>query len=419
MPSKKPSRGRRPAKPDPEIEAIARLAAVAIARDEAKARERRAQRAKPALRAKPVRRAARAARDGEGGSADPEWGRFMSPHSGNVATADEVLPPLAKAWTLTTGGRYNDGFAVADAGRIAVAAQATDVLIVEPDTGRVLHELRDVRRSEGDFACVGGRVFTPYAYDLDTGGVAGVVDLATGRLRTRRGLRGIVGGFERAGRVVVASVDADVALPGLTLDRTGYRSGVVEAGVLHGHDDRAPKRLVAIDLRSRRLRWRAPAGDGSEKALAVGEGVVLSRVGRGDAVIRARDAATGRQRWQVATRRTYWPPFAIRDGRVTYADGFALLCRRLTDGRELWRREVARAMGSPLATGGVLWCTLQQDRASAPELAALDPATGATRWSMPLRGDVSGVRLMHVGGGRLLLRLGRTLVCLRSAAAGG
>lgn len=148
--------------------------------------------------------------------------------------------------------------------------------------------------------------------------------------------------------------------------------------------------------------WRKATVPGALAGLCVAGGRLLAAerdLGNRDDVLRCLDAASGALLWRAAFpapgRLDYGEsPRAtplVHEGRVYLLGAFGdLRCLDLADGRLLWQRQLTREFGgklsqwgtcsSPLLAGGLLVVNPGAPDAS---LAALDPATGATRWTCP------------------------------------
>lgn len=137
-------------------------------------------------------------------------------------------------------------------------------------------------------------------------------------------------------------------------------------------------RLVAIDLRSGRVRWTtelvttwAPSVDANLVVVA------------GDELLTALDAATGRALWRVPVTGGCSAPPASAGGWVIAAPrGGDVLAIRATDGRVLWTRQLGSSVRvRPVVTATGVYVSLDDGR-----VAALDLTTGTPRWERRLGG---------------------------------
>ena len=151
-----------------------------------------------------------------------------------------------------------------------------------------------------------------------------------------------------------------------------------------------------------RFVWKTACFDGGLAGLSLAGGrlIVAERdlTNRND-VVRCLDADTGALLWRVvfpaAGKLDYGEsPRAtplIHDGRIYQLGAFGdMRCLALTDGALLWQRQLIREFGAKLPVWGTCSAPLLSDglliiQPGAPEasLAALDPATGETRWTAP------------------------------------
>jgi outer membrane protein assembly factor BamB len=135
-------------------------------------------------------------------------------------------------------------------------------------------------------------------------------------------------------------------------------------------------RLVALDVASGRERWSAELL--AAQRPAVGDGVLFVA---NATEIRALDAATGAQRWQLPAGPLATAP-VWRDGwLVAGTEAGEVLAVRAADGTLLWRRQVGRLSAVPTIDGDRLMLPLADGRIV---LAAL--MTGEERWSRMLGG---------------------------------
>ena len=119
------------------------------------------------------------------------------------------------------------------------------------------------------------------------------------------------------------------------------------------------------------------------------EGILLLRKGRN--LLMAIDTRTGTRLWQKAGKIQPLVP-AAQNGKVFYQDGQSLVCLRLTDGEELWRAPLPKAVSLLVA---------HEDRLlllCGPQLQAVSAETGETLWTVNAR---VGRRELFVANNRL------------------
>jgi outer membrane protein assembly factor BamB len=135
-------------------------------------------------------------------------------------------------------------------------------------------------------------------------------------------------------------------------------------------------RLLALDVVSGRERWSVELL--APHRPAVGDGMLFVATAT---EIRALDAASGAQRWQLPAGPLATAPI-WRDGwLVAGTEAGELLAVRAADGTLLWRRQVGRLSAVPTIDGDRLMLPLADGRIV---LAAL--MTGEERWSRMLGG---------------------------------
>ncbi len=185
------------------------------------------------------------------------------------------------------------------------------------------------------------------------------------------------------------------------------------------HRDGRVPRLPARLPDPARFVWKKPAMPGCLAGLSVSEGrLVLAERDFADEhdVYRCLDAGTGEVLWRIEFpargRLDYGQsPRAtpvLRDGRAWLLGAFGgLRCVRLADGHLLWERDLRRDFQAPLPTWG--WSStpllvddlLVVNPGSKPAaLAALDAATGRTRWTTPGRPAAYAALVSAAPGGR-------------------
>ena len=142
-------------------------------------------------------------------------------------------------------------------------------------------------------------------------------------------------------------------------------------------------KLVAVDLNRGTIRWQLDLA--TPFTPATGDGLVFTV---SDQAIEARDAATGRTKWQTPLPGGAAAPLSYDTGWLldsTTAGDLAAL--RATDGRLVWRRQ----LGSPLAGApgpalDRLFLPLADNR-----LVALQLSDGATVWELTLDRPVTAL----------------------------
>ena len=137
-------------------------------------------------------------------------------------------------------------------------------------------------------------------------------------------------------------------------------------------------RLVAIDLRSGRVRWTSESS--TTWAPSVDANLVVVA---GDELLTALDAATGRPIWRVPVTGGFSAPPTAAGGWVIGAPRSGdVLAIRATDGRVLWTRQLGSTVRvRPVVTATGVYVSLDDGR-----VVALDLTTGAPRWERQLGG---------------------------------
>lgn len=111
--------------------------------------------------------------------------------------------------------------------------------------------------------------------------------------------------------------------------------------IVFGTDDGA---VIALDLRTRKERWRIETRDTVEAAPAIAAGRVFA--GSNDCVFRALDLATGKELWHIEGSDRFLTGAVVTaspDGReewvlVNSCDGVSS-CVRASDGKEIWKHD--------------------------------------------------------------------------------
>jgi outer membrane protein assembly factor BamB/ABC-type phosphate/phosphonate transport system substrate-binding protein len=183
-------------------------------------------------------------------------------------------------------------------------------------------------------------------------------------------------------------------------------------------DGRVP-RLPARLPDPPRFVWKKPAMPGCLAGLSVLAGrLVLAERDFADEhdVYRCLDAATGELLWRIAFPARGQLDYGqspraapvLRDGRACLLGAFGgLRCVSLADGRLLWERDLRRDFQAALPTWG--WCAtpllvdglvIVNPGSRNAALAALDAATGQTRWTVPGRPAAYAAFVLAEPGGR-------------------
>ncbi|MEU3459775.1 PQQ-binding-like beta-propeller repeat protein [Streptomyces sp. NPDC006733] len=139
-------------------------------------------------------------------------------------------------------------------------------------------------------------------------------------------------------------------------------------------DDGYAALVLAYDLKDRRERWRATAGNSPSEAPAavLADDRLLYCDG---AALTALDRRTGEQRWTRALPGTGNGRPAVAGGRA-YVAGGGVTAVALADGTVAWRHTPRdRTYSDPAVAGGVLYAT-----GAAAGVLALDARTGAPLW---------------------------------------
>jgi len=173
---------------------------------------------------------------------------------------------------------------------------------------------------------------------------------------------------------------------------------------------------------SRHLLWKAEINAGHSSPCVFGDRIFVTACDGDELETLCLDRTTGKTLWRRAipvevAEKTHRinglaTPTPACDGERVYAyfGSFGLLCYDV-DGREVWRRELARAKNifgtasSPMLAGG--WLILARDTNEESWVEAIDPATGETRWRTDRTGFPSGwstpVHWRHGGVDELLV----------------
>ncbi|GLF97333.1 outer membrane protein assembly factor BamB family protein [Streptomyces yaizuensis] len=160
----------------------------------------------------------------------------------------------------------------------------------------------------------------------------------------------------------------------------------------------AGTRVLAVDNASGMVRWHfeAPAVFLSPPAFAPGPAVTGGGVYLADylGTVYALDAATGKDRWRIATEsRQSIEPVLVTGGHVHVGSGSALYTLDAVTGTPLWRFAAGgEVMGSPVVADG------RVHFGSADHvLYTLDAAGGQLRWKLATGGEITGSPVVRGG----------------------
>ncbi|QES52405.1 serine/threonine protein kinase [Streptomyces venezuelae] len=160
----------------------------------------------------------------------------------------------------------------------------------------------------------------------------------------------------------------------------------------------AGTRVLSVDRASGRVRWHfeAPAVFLAPPAFAPGPAVTGGGVYLADylGTVYAIDAATGTDRWRIATEPRQSPdPVVIADGSVHLASGSALYTLDAVTGTPKWRFAAgAEITGAPaVAEGRVHFGSADHC------LYTLDAAGGQLRWKLATGGEIAGSPVAQAG----------------------
>lgn len=216
------------------------------------------------------------------------------------------------------------------------------------------------------------------------------------------------------GSVVAADVQSGATRWRTAIGGHFTRALAVADGVVFAGDDEGT--LTALDGADGHVIWSRQLGDGALSSTAVSGGVVFAATGLdhggADHVLHAVDRETGTDVWtfEAPTGATLYVG-GVHAG-VVYAvslDGFVYA---IADGEERWRFDTGAAIGSVATiSGDLIYVSSSQGR-----IYALDLASGASRWDVPVDGDPGPV---VVSDGRLYVgtTLGRLYAFAESPSA--
>jgi outer membrane protein assembly factor BamB len=158
-------------------------------------------------------------------------------------------------------------------------------------------------------------------------------------------------------------------------------------------------RVYGLDLRTGAERWvHRTEGDtldskkfGFDRRAVQSSAAIANRsvyVGSRDGAIYALDEATGQRRWRVSHRGSWVIGSPAVSGGMVYvgsSDGHFVQALDPESGREIWNLPTAaNVLASPVVVGNSLVIATARTDAAAGDLLAVNPATGAVRWRLPL-----------------------------------
>jgi outer membrane protein assembly factor BamB len=158
-------------------------------------------------------------------------------------------------------------------------------------------------------------------------------------------------------------------------------------------------RVYGLDLRTGAERWvHRTDGDtldskkfGFDRRAVQSSAAIANRsvyVGSRDGAIYALDEATGQRRWRVSHRGSWVIGSPAVSGGMVFvgsSDGHFVQALNPESGREIWNLPTAaNVLASPVVVGNSLVIATARTDAAAGDLLAVNPATGAVRWRLPL-----------------------------------
>ena len=158
-------------------------------------------------------------------------------------------------------------------------------------------------------------------------------------------------------------------------------------------------RVYGLDLRTGAERWvHRTDGDtldskkfGFDRRAVQSSAAIANRsvyVGSRDGAIYALDEATGQRRWRVSHRGSWVIGSPAVSGGMVFvgsSDGHFVQALDPESGREIWNLPTAaNVLASPVVVGNSLVIATARTDAAAGDLLAVNPATGAVRWRLPL-----------------------------------
>lgn len=308
-----------------------------------------------------------------------------------------------RRWSLP---RFRGGHDPLIVNQSVIAAKESTLTALDPETGHVLWEVDGAggRISGRGFVAAGGIVYASWeggvaAYDLDSG--IECWRLAVGRVASP---------VFADGRVFV-SVDEGETGYLLAVDAwTGqivWRHVAVNSAPANWPNPSAPtvgngaifiadgKEVLALDVLSGEVRWRATTGRGVSEWASYADGAVYVPDRSGG--LHSLDAKTGAIRWSWSEAGLVLSmPVALSDGLVFLTDGRHLHAIDSRAGSEVWKVQAERSaqFSAPSVIGDRLYAITHEG-----VLVVLDAATGGeiqrvkvghgTGWVVPVPGEHS------------------------------
>jgi outer membrane protein assembly factor BamB len=298
---------------------------------------------------------------------------FVGSGDGNLYALDRTKGRIV--WRFDAGGAVDASPAVAN-GMVVAATLGGRIFAVDESSGRPRWSLQTGPALPANTSPAGGWdlwasspviVGSSVVIGAPDGGVYSL-DLATGKQQWRSQTNGRVRATPAVheGLVVVGSWGGRVY--GLDL-QTG-----VERWVHRTEGDTLDSKKFGFDRRA------------VQSSAAIANRSVY--VGSRDGAIYALDETTGKRRWRVSHHGSWviGSP-AVHGGRVFVgsSDGHFVQALEPGIGREIWNLPTgSNVLASPLVVGNSLVIATARTDAAAGELLALNPATGAVRWRLPL-----------------------------------
>lgn len=165
---------------------------------------------------------------------------------------------------------------------------------------------------------------------------------------------------------------------------------------------------MAIDLAKGEILWRADAGEGivgdGQRLLSIRTGVFGGRT------LVALDAKTGLPAWERKGIGAYLP--WIQDGKAYFADGEAMVCVAVQDGKNLWQAPLPKASPWPPVLAGNL-VLVGTPEGKTTSFRCLDAVTGKEVWKIAAAVKPGAGMLTADGDGILFFGKDGELVCLK------